>query len=51
MNVAIIVEIIKAFENVFEDSSNGGFVQDTRFTIGGLHFVLDYVQQASHLNK
>ena len=51
MNVSIIVQIIEAFENILKDSGNGGFVQDACFTVGSLHFVLDYVQQASHLNK
>ena len=49
--MAVVVQIIESFENILEDSGNGGLVQNPRFTIGGLHFVLDYVQQASHLNK
>ena len=51
VNVTIVVQIIKAFEHIFEHSGNGGFIQDPCLTIWGLHFVLDYIQQTSHLNK
>ena len=51
VDVAVVVEVVKALEDVLQHRGDRHLVKDTGLAVLGLHLVLDDVQKTAHFKK